>query len=195
VRVASAVVLLSLFLRIDRAGAEPVDDRSNRPSFANVPPYRLNFRAGLASDQLQRPAMCLEVALWSASIEGCGTGSGFLYDAAGRDLAHFRMNVPVTRYSAWGGSAALRAGLGFAELEVGEDRPGFQFGDPAPAERGAVAGPDAAMSFQWTRPVGRGFELVGTATAGLAWFASADRLIVPQAHFQPYVSAEIGFGW
>ena len=60
---------------------------------------------------------------------------------------------------------------------------------------GAVAGPDAALSIQWMRPAGRGFEWIASGTAGLAWFAGADHLIVPQDHFQPYLSIEVGAGW
>lgn len=159
------------------------------------PGHRLNLRVGLASsDEVQRPTVCLEVvAFRGASIEGCGTGSGILHDEVGRQIAHFRVNVPVYRRAMAGGWSSLRGGLGFAELEVGPDRPGFDFG--APNQPNSVAGPDASLSMQWLRPLGSGVELVATASAGVAWFSRADLLVIPQSAFQPYVAFEIGAGW
>lgn len=150
---------------------------------------------GLASsDEVQRPTVCLEVvALWTASVEGCGTGSGILHDEVGRQLAHFRLNVPFRRDAVAGGWSSLRAGVGFAELEVGPDRPGFDFGEPD--QPGSTAGPDGSVSMQWMRPLGSGIELVATATVGVAWFSGADRLVIPQDAIQPYAALEIGAGW
>lgn len=162
---------------------------------AAPPGHRLNMRVGLASsDEVQRPTVCLEVvAVWRASVEGCGTGSGILHDEVGRQIAHFRVNVPVHRLAIARGWSSLRGGLGFAELEVGPDRPGFDFG--APDQPNSVAGPDASVSMQWLRPLGSGVELVATATAGIAWFSRADLLVIPQSSFQPYAAFEIGAGW
>lgn len=187
------VVVLSV---ASTARSEPIDHAPANAEPRRPPAHRLNLRAGLAtSDEVQRPVVCLEVvAVWATSVEACGTGSGILHDEVGRQIAHFRLNVPFVRRGLLGGWAAVRGGAGFAELEVGEDHPGFRFGDPDPSARGSVAGPDAAISMQWLRPMGAGIELVATATAGLAWFASADELVEPQAHFQPYVSVEVGVG-
>lgn len=147
-----------------------------------------------SSDDVRRPTVCLEVvALWSTSIEGCGTGSGILHDEVGRQIAHFRVNIPFRRDALAGGWSAVRAGVGFAELEVGPDRPGFDFGTPD--QTGSTAGPDASISLQWLRPLGGGVELVATATVGLAWFSGSDRLVVPQEPFQPYAAFEVGAGW
>ena len=176
------------------ASAQPVD---GGPSLGENAPikHRINLRAGLASsDAVGRPAICLEVVtVFSVSVEGCGTGSGILHDEVGRQIAHFRANIPLLRRTGWGGQLSLRGGLGFAELEVGADRPGFDFG--AANNVAAVAGPDAAFSAQWLRPVGRGVELVANASAGTAWFTGARELVVPQARLQPYVAFELGVGW
>lgn len=157
--------------------------------------HRINLRAGLASsDDVGRPAICLEVVtVFAVSVEGCGTGSGILHDEVGRQIAHFRANVPVLRRPAWGGQLALRGGIGFAELEVGTDRPGFDFGEANNVA--AVAGPDASFSARWLRPAGGGVELVANATAGAAWFTGARELVVPQARLQPYLAFELGVGW
>jgi hypothetical protein len=183
------IIMLGILFAAGASSAEPAD---RGPSSAEPAPikHRINLRAGLAtSDDVGRPAICLEVVTFLAvSVEGCGTGSGILHDKAGRQIAHFRANVPVLSRGAWGGRFALRGGLGFAELEVG---PGFDFG----VAENAVAGPDAAVSAQWLRPVGAGIELVANATAGVAWFQGARELVVPQSRFQPYVAFELGVGW
>ena len=176
--------------------AEPIDSDDSEPTSSPGPvSHRVNLRAGLASsDEVGRPTICLEVvALWGASVEGCGTGSGILHDEAGRQIAHFRLNVPLLTRPIGGGQLALRGGAGFAELEVGDDRPGFDFGEADNVA--AVAGPDGAVSVQWLRPVGAGVELVANATTGVAWFSGADQLVVPQRHVQPYVAFELGVGW
>lgn len=120
---------LSAFILVATSGAaraEPVDGGPSTDQDAPIK-HRINVRAGLASsDDVGRPAICLEVVtVFAVSVEGCGTGSGILHDEVGRQIAHFRANVPLVRRRAWGGRLSLRGGLGFAELEVGPDRPGF----------------------------------------------------------------------
>lgn len=193
-RTASVVVACTVVAA--RAEADPADQPAGEVAAEHVPPsHRVNLRAGLASsDDVDRPTICLEVvAVLTVSVEACGTGSGILHNQVGRQIAHFRLNVPLVRRAIWGGWGNLRAGAGFAELEVGEDRPGFDFGDPD--QPGSTAGPDAAVSIQWMRTIGKGVELVGTGTLGLAWFSGADRLVLPQDRFQPYASIELGVGW
>lgn len=176
--------------------AQPADALPVVPVVNPVAPsHRLNLRAGLASsDEVDRPTICLEVvAVRAVSVEGCGTGSGILHDQVGRQIAHFRLNIPFVQRATWGGWGSVRAGVGFAEMEVGEDRPGFDFGDLD--QLGSTAGPDGAVSIQWMRSIGKGFELVGTGTVGVAWFSGADRLVIPQQQLQPYASIELGVGW
>lgn len=175
--------------------AEPVDSGVPSDPANRAPAHRINLRTGLASsDEVNRPTVCVEIVTWWAiSAESCGTGSGILHDKVGRQLAHFRINRPVTGWSMGGGWTALRAGIGFAELEVAEDRPGFDFG--VPQQPGSVAGPEGAVSLQWMTPLGGGVELVGNATVGLAWFSGADRLVLPQNDLQPFAALELGVGW
>ncbi|HUH02860.1 MAG TPA: hypothetical protein VML75_12770 [Kofleriaceae bacterium] len=155
--------------------------------------HRVNLRVGASTaDTNRRPTICAEVAVaWGLSVEGCGTGSGFLHHDDGGQIAHFRAKkILATR-----GAAALAAGLGFAELEVGRDDPGFDFGTPDAREPTAVAGPDAALSARYLAPLGRGFELIANLALGLAYFHHAPALVVPQRRTQPYASFEIGVGW
>ncbi len=156
----------------------------------------LNLRIGGAStDGNGRPVICGEVhALARLSFEGCGTGADFLHHASGAEMAHFRALWQLHRWSTGRSTIAARAGAGFAELQLGPDDAGFQFGGPGVAQN-AVAGPEGSASVQLLVPMGRGIETIASATAGLAWFAGADRLVAPRDHLQPFASVEIGIGW
>lgn len=108
-------------------------------------------------------------------------------------MMHVRVNAPLRRDALGGGFSTVRLGFGFAELEVGPDRPGFDFGEAD--QPNSTAGPDASASVQWLKPLGSGVELVATGTVGVAWFRGAPALRDPQAEGQPYVAFEIGAGW
>lgn len=153
------------------------------------------MRLGLASsDAVGRPTVCAEVSIWrGASVESCGTGSGIWHNEAGRQMMHVRVNAPVRRDAFAGGWSSVRLGFGFAELEVGPDRPGFDFGDAD--QPNSSAGPDTSVSVQWLRPLAGGIELVATGTIGVAWIQGAPQLAVPQSEGQPYVAFEVGAGW
>jgi hypothetical protein len=158
---------------------------------------RLNMRIGGAtSDDTGRPTICLDVRIIAGfGVESCGTGQAIIHNEAGREMAHFRGTWTFAQTHTARGTGKLRAGAGFAELQVGQDHPGFKFGDPDSVDRGSVAGPEAAFQAQWLVPLGVGVEAVTSVTAGLAYFAEADKLIIPQKELQPFVSFEIGVGW
>ncbi len=63
----------------------------------------------------------------------------------------------------------VRGAVGFAELHVGVDRPGFTFDGPDDA-RGTVSGPEGSVSAQLLAPIYNSFDFVLTGAAGLAWF-------------------------
>ena len=157
---------------------------------------RLSLRIGGATtDTVGRPTICADVRIVSAfSVEACGTGAQLLHNEAGREMAHFRANYSFLEGALPRGRGRLRGGLGFAELQVGEDEAGFDFGGPN-ARRGSVAGPEASVSAQWVLPVAGDFEMIANATAGAAVFQNADELIEPQNAVQPFVSFELGIGW
>ncbi|HEU4611789.1 MAG TPA: hypothetical protein VFS15_06915 [Kofleriaceae bacterium] len=160
-------------------------------------PNRINMRLGGAtSDTTGRPTICVDVRIWSGlGVESCGTGQGVIHDEPGHELAHFRATWSVLEHATSSGTARLRGGIGWAELQVGVDHPGFHFGEPDPTERGSVAGPEAAVQGQWLVPLGKGVEAIASVTAGLALFADADQLILPQQNLQPFASFELGLGW
>lgn len=175
------------------------DSEATEPGTATIPPTpnRLNLRLGNAtSDSTGRPTICVDVRVWAGlGVESCGTGQGIIHDQDGKEMAHFRATWSILERGTEHGTGRLRGGIGWAELQVGEDHPGFHFGDPDPTDRGSVAGPEAALQGQWLVPLGKGVEAIASFTAGLAIFSDAEKLVVPQQNVQPFASVEVGVGW
>lgn len=175
---------------------EPVDQGSADPG--DHPPIvnRINLRVGNAStDTNGRPTICLDVRVYGRfGVESCGTGQAILHNDPGNEMAHFRATYSIADRSLWKGTLHARGGLGFAEMQVGVDHPGFNFGSPD-ADRGSVAGPEASLSAQWLLPLYKGFDFVVTGTAGLAYFARADELATTKSDVQGFASIEAGIGW
>ena len=157
----------------------------------------VNLRGGAgSSSESGRPVICMQVSATSSfSFESCGTGTGFLHNDPTPEIAHFRMKWATNRWDIDSGLIELQAGLGFAELQVGEDSPGFNFGSPDDLESVSTAGPEASMSLQWLYPLDMGIELIGDATIGAAWFEHAPELIRPRDKLAPFGEISAGVGW
>jgi hypothetical protein len=168
------------------------DARSQTPTS-----NRINVRLGSATtDSTGRPTICVDVRVFAGfGVESCGTGQGVIHDEPGTEMAHFRATWTVFERATAKGTGKLRAGAGFAELQVGVDHPGFHFGSPDSVDRGSVAGPEAALQGQWLVPLGGGVEAVASFTAGVAAFQSADQLVEPHGNVEPFASFELGLGW
>lgn len=191
--VAAAAVLAA-------AGPARADGESAAPGAgerATPTENRINFRLGSASsDDTGRPTFCLDVRIVAGlGVESCGTGQALIHNEPGREMAHFRATWTLLTKHTDRGTGKLRAGGGFAELQVGIDHVGFQFGSPDAADRGSVSGPEAVVQGQWLVPLGRGVEAIASFTAGAAAFARADELVIPQRAVQPFLAVEIGLGW
>lgn len=199
--VTPAVLLVLALVAPAFADPEPGDDRTDAGPASTEPvtpaKNRINLRLGAAStDSTGRPTICVDVSLVAGfAVETCGTGQGVIHDQAGTEMAHFRATYSILERATAKGTGRLRGGLGFAELQVGVDRPGFKFGAPDAAERGSVAGPEASLQGQWLMPLGAGVEAIASVTAGVALFAQADQLVIPQSNVQPFVAFEVGLGW
>ncbi|MEZ4363083.1 MAG: hypothetical protein R3B48_23080 [Kofleriaceae bacterium] len=195
---AAIAALAALAATTTTARAEDTDDGSPPGGDASSRPIsnRLSLRLGGAStDTVGRPTVCADVRVLGAwSVEACGTGPGLLHNEPGREMAHFRTNFSFFEGAMPRGRGRLRAGLGFAELQVGEDEAGFDFDGPSGA-RGSVAGPEASLSAQWVVPMIGDFEMLANATAGAAVFRNADQLVEPQGAVHGFVSIELGVGW
>lgn len=192
------LVILALLVAPTWAHGQPVESTEPASGGSGEPtPNRINLRLGNAtSDSTGRPTICLDVRIWAGlGVESCGTGQGIIHDQPGTEMAHFRATWSVLERATSHGTGRLRGGIGWAELQVGVDHPGFHFGEPDQVDRGSVAGPEAAVQGQWLVPLGKGIEAVISVTAGLAVFANADKLITPQSNAQPFGSFELGLGW
>ena len=157
----------------------------------------INLRGGAGSaGESGRPVICMQISATSRlSVESCGTGSGFLHDDPSPEIAHFRLKWATHQWDIPNGRIDLQAGLGFAELQMGEDVPGFSFGGPDGADYASTAGPEASLSLQWLYPLEMGIELIGDATFGAAWFNYAPELIIPREKFAPFGEISAGVGW
>ena len=157
----------------------------------------VNLRAGATSgSENGRPNLCGEVTIWSGlSIEGCGTGAGFLHKDPGAEVAHFRAKWSLVGWQVWGTRVHVQPAIGFAELQIGADEPGFRFGSPDTDDAIETAGPEISTSVQWLVPIDFGFELIMDTTAGAAWFQHGPNLVVPQSRFLPFAEVSLGVGW
>ncbi len=194
-----AILALVLTPAVARAD-EPVEGGPTDPS--DHPPIhnRINFRVGMASADADlngkgHPTICLDVNIaFGFGVESCGTGEQLLHNDFGQEISHYRINYTVVERSLWKGTLHARTGVGFAEMQVGKDNPGFVFGAPD-ADRGSVSGPEAAVSAQWLLPLYKGLDFVITGTGGLAYFAHAPELATTKSELQSFASIEAGIGW
>ncbi len=157
---------------------------------------RLNLRVGASSSELNgRPTICMDVKIaLGFDVESCGTGQAIIHNDPGQEMAHFRVNYAWLSRSVGKGTLLGRAGVGFAEMQVGKDNPGFVFGKPD-ADRGSLAGPETSLSAQWLVPMYKSLDFVVTGTAGVAYFANAKQLVIGQNEVQGFVSIDAGLGW
>lgn len=178
------------------AAAQPADDGGLGSESHKPVVNRLNFRVGAATtDQNGHPTICMDVRVYMGfGVESCGTGQAILHNDPGAEMAHFRATYAFLERNVWKGTAHVRGGLGFAEMQVGIDNPGFVFGSPD-ADKGSVSGPEASLSAQMLLPLYKGVDFVMTGTAGLAYFSHAGELAATKSDLQPFVSVEAGVGW
>ncbi len=154
-----------------------------------------NLRIGSASGLAEgRPEMCLEISPWQPiALEACGNGAGFLHSEDRPEIAHFRVRWRVLQWALPGAVIEPQIGAGFAELQIGEDAPGFAFGRTAGGV--STAGPEAVAAIRALWPVGGGIELLADLAAGAAWLPAADQLAVAQPVYYPFAAFSIGFGF
>ena len=155
-----------------------------------------NFRAGAGSaSETGHAYVCLEVSPLSfLSIEGCGTGSGFLHEDDASETAHFRSKLRFASFPWRGGFLQPHVGLGFAELQIAEDTSGFDFGGTGP-DGVETAGPEAGLGIRLLYPLSRTLELVGDAGVSYAWMPHAPDLVEPHSTHQVTASFTLGVGF
>lgn len=180
-----------------RAQERPIDENDSlvQPERAQSARTYINLRGGAAStNELGVPEVCLEGSpVWILTIETCGTGSGVWRDSNTTEMAHFRLELQPYRFVIGGVALDPQIGVGFAELQVGEDEPGFRFGDA----KGKLdtSGPEVSLSLQAKVPFRYDVELIAELSSGLAYFASAPELAAPQNELQPFAGFTLGLGF
>ncbi|WNG22394.1 hypothetical protein F0U63_37790 [Cystobacter fuscus] len=174
------------------SGAQPAG--SAEAARETAPRNYGNFRVG-ASTLARHPTLCLELSfLEMLSVEGCGTGSGFLHHDPGPEIAHFRAHLRLTSWKTTIGWLQPRLSAGFAEMQVGEDGVGFHFNGTG-LTGVETAGPEVGTSLRALLPVYDGFEFVGELGLNIAYFRHAPQLLRPQPEWQPGASLSLGIGF
>ena len=185
----SSLLLLSFTSAL--AGAQPTSLFKEQ---GRAPRHYGNLRIGAASSSA-RPELCLELSpIELLSVVACGTGSGFLHKDPAPEIAHFRANVKLMSWETPVGFLQPRVGLGFAELQVGEDSPGFYFASTGPTGV-ETAGPEVNLSLRCLTPLVVGLELVSELNFNAALFVHAPQLVRAHSVLQPSFSVSVGLGF
>lgn len=186
------------------SNGSPADESPDSPGPAEVraavvaPRNWLNLRGGFGAQPVDavgaRPQICGEVSpLDWLGVEACGTGAGFLFES-GSELVHVRGKVRLASVDTGYGFLEPRLALGFAELQVGDDAPGFDFFGAGPTGV-ETAGPEAGASLRWSHPLAWDFEMLADASLGMAWLPYAPQLTTSMSPWQPSATLTLGVGW
>ncbi|MCP3138896.1 hypothetical protein [Pyxidicoccus xibeiensis] len=191
-----ALALLVLAPSVLRAQEKVGEARAKAdPAFTSRNFGNLRVGGSTANDN-GRPELCLELSPVSfLSVEGCGTGSGFLHGDPEPEVAHFRTKLRLLSFDVEGwGTLQPFVAAGLAEAQVGEDDLGLQLGG-TDARRVSTAGPELGLGLRFLRPLASGFELVGDFNVGMAWLPHAPDLVKPGDTWLPSASLSLGVGF
>lgn len=156
-----------------------------------------DLRVGV--DQLgpSHPFICGEISpLPWLSVEGCGTGSGFLHQGDEPDMAHFRSRFKAAQWSQGRTELNLLLGGGFAEVQSTADQPGFKFGTPKESDPIEAAGPEASVGVKgraWLDPQGKTY-VTADWTSGAAYIPGAEA-VLGAGPVVPFTSLTMGLGF
>lgn len=175
-----------------------LDERTETHGEPNLPRF-VTFRVAPAPlDSSRKQQLCLDVPLFlGISIEGCGSGAGFLKAPTEPDIAHFRAKVPLGRAHVAGLTVVPGVVIGFAELQVGEDQAGFDFVGTGRG-RTETAGPEVGASLRFLEKgtsSATGPVLVSELQLSLAWLPYAPDLLIPHGQWIGSLEWTVGLGW
>jgi hypothetical protein len=196
VTVGVAVVATIAVTHVARSVRAADDEPQPTSGAVEGPRTYFQMRVGASSgNHTARPEVCAEMApLRRFSVQACGTGAGIWHQDPAPQLAHFRVDWHILTRRFAGGVVEPLIGVGFAELQVGRDDPGFKF--TGAGERAVeTAGPEAATALRWIRRLDANFELVFDLHLGAAWLAHAPELVVPQSKLQVFTGVGAGVGF
>jgi hypothetical protein len=191
--------MLAPALGATSASAEPIPFSAGNDSVdaPTTPPRTyVNLRIGGTVPSTDgRAQVCLEVEpLARASVEMCGTGSGFLHNDPDPALMHARVKLRLASWHLGWGHLQPAAMLGIAELQIGEDTAGFHFRGTGPYGN-ETAGADAGASLRWLMPLTGDVEAIAELQLSLAYLPHAPDLVQPMGALQPAVGFTFGFGF
>ena len=199
-RLSRALWLAALLCAAPTASsAEPVEATESKAfkprPFVGRP--LMDMRVGVdTAAQAEHPYICAEVhVLKWISLEGCGTGAGFLHDGAGVDLAHFRTRLTAFTYEFGRFDMGVHPGVGFAELQVGPDAAGFKFGKATSDDQNEGAGFDASLSGKGRVWVHERTYVVFDLNVGLAVIPAAPTILDGAHPVLGYGALTVGMGF
>lgn len=189
--------LFSLLLTLQPAWSQ-THSRAFKPAPVAGRPV-LDLRVGIDRADARHPFLCAEIApLGWLSVEGCGTGAGFLHqDPSFPDMAHFRARARTATATTGRASVDLLVGAGFAEVQRTADQPGFLFGQARSSDPVEAAGPEASLSLKgryWVDPAGKTYA-TADLNAGVAAIPAAPQVIGSGGPIVPFASFTFGFGF
>lgn len=157
------------------------------------------MRIGVDRVDVGHPFVCAELSpLRWLSVEGCGTGSGFLHhDPDYPDMAHFRARANVFGVGEGRTTADLLVGAGFAEVQTTADEPGFKFGQAKEPDQVEAAGPEASVSMKgrlWLDNTGRTYA-TADLNAGAALIPAAPEVLGQDGPVVPFAALTFGLGF
>ncbi|TNE87872.1 MAG: hypothetical protein EP330_16370 [Deltaproteobacteria bacterium] len=140
--------MLTLLLTLTAFGQEATNSTAYVPRPLAGRPV-LDLRVGVdTAASLDTPQVCMEgypLAWWT--IEACGNGSGIWHNnPQATDIAHFRTRIRALHAQNGRTEAEILPGIGFTEIQVGEDRAGFLFGEARSEDQVEAAGAEASVS-------------------------------------------------
>lgn len=187
--------VLVLFFSSTRDVAAAEAPPADKISSAQEPPRTfVDFRLGATSTETWTQVCAAGYPLEMFALEACGNGSGFLHREPAPEIAHFRGKVRLLQQALGPVYLEPWLGLGFAELQVAADEPGFDFFGTGPTDV-ETAGAEVGGALRAVLPLGAGFEVSGNVDLSVAYFPSAPALARPMNPWQPTLSADVGIGW
>ncbi len=160
----------------------------------------MDARPAPASEGPASPFICGEVTpLRRVGIEGCGNGAGVLQNANLSDFAHFRVRVTAVQRTVGQWNVDVIPGVGWAEVQRGQDEAGFKFGAAEPGQVEA-AGAEASVSVKGMVEVAGRLHGTLDLNAGAAVIPGAPEVLgdgtQPGAGpILPYVALTAGLGF
>ncbi len=180
--------------RARTAAGQQVEHEQVTAEPEEAPRTFVDLRLGATSTETWSQVCAAGYPFEMLALEACGNGSGFLHRQGAPEIAHFRGKVRLLQQAVGPVYVEPWLGLGFAELQIAADEPGFDFFGPGPTGV-ETAGAELGGALRAVWPLWAGFEVIGNVDLSLAYFPEAPDLVRPMSPWQPTVSADVGIGW